>query len=357
MNGLGDLFKNKLFLQYLSGAGSAISQGKPVGAALDQVTQQAISAGNYNTLMQKLLAAENPNATSASTPGPSDSGSNKHIEAMLNSLSAGGTVKIHPKGIDISTPMEGITGQQNAEGSQTASVPATTSTAAPVPATQTTSQGQPQQNNASDLINVLSGLSKSDLAGLSPALISSALGGSLATTNAINPPREKPKDTTLIKNYNAAKDQGFKGSIVDFRNAIETTHMKDYKAAVKAGYEGSFNTWLTDMTKAGAINLGDLTKKLETTADVKTEKYFTSPTGLNKDTKKYLSSDDVQFGLAKLTDPTEKKKYISGEAEKYIKSTIAAAGGQIQSARLDGTTFVWSVKWPNGKVSEVRYAN
>lgn len=54
-NGLSDLFQNKLFLQYLASAGGAISAGQPVGPALNQVTQQSITAQNFSKLLAKVL--------------------------------------------------------------------------------------------------------------------------------------------------------------------------------------------------------------------------------------------------------------------------------------------------------------
>ena len=62
--GLGGIFSNKLFLQYLSGVGSALNEGKPVGPALNQITVQNIAAQNkaklnqtYMNMMRKLLAS------------------------------------------------------------------------------------------------------------------------------------------------------------------------------------------------------------------------------------------------------------------------------------------------------------
>ena len=50
-----ELFNNPLFLQYLSGAGSAISQGQPISAGLDPITQSTISAQNQHKLIQNFL--------------------------------------------------------------------------------------------------------------------------------------------------------------------------------------------------------------------------------------------------------------------------------------------------------------
>ena len=56
-----NLLENKLLLQYLSGAGAALSQGKPIGPALNDVTQQNIKSQNYIGLLKKILGdAANP---------------------------------------------------------------------------------------------------------------------------------------------------------------------------------------------------------------------------------------------------------------------------------------------------------
>ena len=49
-----------LLMQYLGNAGAAMSEGKPVGSALNQVTQQSISSQNYMKLLQKMLGGEVP---------------------------------------------------------------------------------------------------------------------------------------------------------------------------------------------------------------------------------------------------------------------------------------------------------
>ncbi len=63
-----NLLKNKLLLQYLSGAGSALSSGQPVAPALDQISQQNISSQNYAKLLQGILKdAASPDSTSKVT--------------------------------------------------------------------------------------------------------------------------------------------------------------------------------------------------------------------------------------------------------------------------------------------------
>ena len=76
----------------------------------------------------------------------------------------------------------------------------------------------------------------------------------------------KEDQTPAIKNYQYAQKQGFTGSFVEFQDMAKTGHKKDYDEAVKGGYKGPFHTWMLDMAKAGAINIGDLlTKESELT--------------------------------------------------------------------------------------------
>jgi hypothetical protein len=60
MGGLANLLQNKLFLQYLSSAGGALSKGDPAGGALDAVTQQNISSQNFAKLLAKMLSGNVP---------------------------------------------------------------------------------------------------------------------------------------------------------------------------------------------------------------------------------------------------------------------------------------------------------
>lgn len=62
-----NLLQNRLFLQYLSGAGGALSSGQPVGATLDAITQQNIAAQSkaklnerYMKIMKQMMGGEIP---------------------------------------------------------------------------------------------------------------------------------------------------------------------------------------------------------------------------------------------------------------------------------------------------------
>jgi len=147
------------------------------------------------------------------------------------------------------------------------------------------------------------GVSSADLVGLTPENISQALQLKFAGEEV---ERKKLSDvldiaykqkvlgakdtrTSDIKNYEYARQQGFKGSFEDFQNIAETTHKKDYDEAVKSGYKGTFNDWMLEMAKAGAINFGEIAER-------------EIGKGLGKGQAKVMSPDfaqDVREGLAK----------------------------------------------------------
>ena len=166
----------------------------------------------------------------------------------------------------------------------------------------------------------------------------------------------KDERTNAIKNYEYAQSKGYKGSFESFQDVSKTSHQKDYAQAKAEGYEGDFNTWMLEMTKAGAINLGDVVAKREATADVDTKKYFTDPKGLVTDVDKYVNTEEVQRKLFAL-DPKLREIETIRSKEKYVTDKITGSGGEIIGQRLEGRTFVWTVKWPDGKITEVKYAN
>ena len=64
-NGMSDLLQNKLFLQYLAGAGQDIGSGNAIGTNVNAVTNQAITAQNFSKLLAQLMA----DANDSTTPG------------------------------------------------------------------------------------------------------------------------------------------------------------------------------------------------------------------------------------------------------------------------------------------------
>lgn len=164
--------------------------------------------------------------------------------------------------------------------------------------------------------------------------------------------------SALIKDYEyAVKNQGYEGSLIDFKNEGETTHQKEYKEAVKGGYGGSFNDWLVAMRKAGATNIDLSTKLAETKAKAELggQLYFEDPKWTKDvDTKVDAFNKDQAWLIEEKDRPLATAKVKI----RAIEEKIIAGGGQVQGVNWgeDGKTMIWKVKWPSGDVKEIRYA-
>ena len=241
----------------------------------------------------------------------------------------------------------------------------------------------PLAKDLMSLLNPSSGpaISAGDLAGLTPQDIASAIGigqqqdqmGQESINSLINnlykgklmeqidasinaPPKDER--TAAVKNYEYAQKQGYKGNFADFQKDLKTSHIKDYEYAKNNGYEGTFDEWVREMAQAGAMNLGEFIKRKNVTEDIQAQKYFTDPKGLVADVDKYIASDTARRDLAQYEPGSREREIATVRAkENYIKGKITSSGGKIVDERLDGRTFVFKVKWPNGNTTEVRYAN
>lgn len=168
----------------------------------------------------------------------------------------------------------------------------------------------------------------------------------------------KDERTAAVKNYEYAQTKGYKGSFEQFQDAARTSQQKNYEQAKNEGYKGTFNEWLLSLAKAGAMNLGDLLEKERGKGEVKGQLYFTDPKGLVADVDKYVSSEEVQNNLFQYaSDPRKMEVETIRAKEKFIRRKITSSGGEIVDEKLDGRTFVFTVKWSDGTTSEVRYAN
>ena len=348
---LESLAGNKLLLQYLSAAGQDIGAGKPIGANVHAVTQQNIAAQNYSKLLKTLLAG------GGKVTADKDNITIKHPVNALGGGQTGGTA----------TP--------GAEG------PADRSLTAPtVPKeTDSTSALTNMLTGNLDTVNPsaspLGNISGADLAGLTPQDIGSALGLKLKTqeleqssiSNLLKRANEaerlkieaaKTHDTADIKNFEYAVKQGYTGTFDEFKNSTDTAGIKEYKLAVSQGYKGTIEQWKTDLAKASRtqINIGEKVEQAEAMADVKARKYFTDPEGLNKDVTKHVKDNEGTLFMSGMPGEPGRKKAEAQLAYDFIKGRIAS-NGKVTNEKLEGRTFVFTVQWNDGKVSEVRYAN
>jgi uncharacterized short protein YbdD (DUF466 family) len=119
-----------------------------------------------------------------------------------------------------------------------------------------------------------------------------------------------------------------------------------------------------ELRRAGApvVNVNEKTEVADAMQDVKDRRYFTEPKGgLIDDVNKHMSDREVQMKLAEHAPGSREHAIAASKIreefiEKKIKSVLGKEG-EIIGRRLDGRDFVWTVKWPGGKTSEVRYGN
>ena len=367
--GLSALLRNKLLLQYMSGMGEAMSAGQPIGPALNQITQQNIQSQNFMKLLPKMMKGEIPEGGSHQVTTDAE-GTKMTFKMPRNVL--GGTSEntaLAQEGAQLpgGSGTDWISMLNPPESSAISSADLAGLTPEHIlQALKFQFAGKEfEQKKMTDLVDMIykGALAKQAYAGVEQKQPVFTIPGTDITLNRDQYVKwyaaaNKDERTAAIKNYEYAQGKGYKGSFEQFQDASKTTHQKDYEQAKAGGYSGSFNQWMLDMAKAGAINLGDIVQRTEATKDISAKKYFTDPKGLSTDVDKYVASEEVQNQLfAYATDPKKREIETVRAKEKFITGKIAAAGGQIVDAKLDGRTFVFSIKWPDGTTSEVRYAN
>lgn len=167
------------------------------------------------------------------------------------------------------------------------------------------------------------------------------------------------KETTPneVKLYEYAQKQGFKGSIVDFKDSGMTDHMKEFKKVKDEGYKGDFNTWLIAQKKAGATNISLETKLAEKKAmsELSGQLYFNDPKW-TEDIHKQVAEFDkgLAWNLPEKDRPLARSKTIV----KAIEDKIVGGGGTIQGVAMDkdNKTMIWTVKWPSGDTKTIKQA-
>jgi len=290
------LLQNKLFLQYLAGLGADLSAAgadtskgfQPTN--VNAITQQNIQSQNMMKLLKTLLGPDGTKATFSNT------------------------------GINLTIPKESQMLSNILQGTGEGGV--WEGMAPPLGAPKIQPNQASMQGGGSTVVNPFVenqssfDISPSDLAGLTTQDISTVLGMKMkrdeniadsaykaklmenidSEIEARRPKFEIPgigavnasqymdwlrlnneKKPNEAKLYEYAIAQGFKGSFEDFENRTKTTHMKDYEAAVQGGYKGDFNTWLTQLAKAGAINLGAEIEKKKALGGVQSQLDVMSP--------------------------------------------------------------------------------
>ena len=370
--GLSSLLENKLFMQYLSGAGGAISAGQPAGPALNDITQKNITAQNFSKQQDRYM---------------------KILQGILSGegeVPEGAKMTRDAKGTKFEIPSTAL----SMDGGGGGEVAAGGGGVAPA--------GDPGAGINKELMSLinpsssqLGGSSASDLAGLTPQDISNALKGALSVealkqqtvtdavdmqlkqrqieslTPSITIPgtdikltndqylkwyKEADKDerTAAIKNFEYAKEKGFSGSFEQFQDNAKTTHKKDYDEAKSSGYKGTFNEWMLEMAKAGATTIGDITGREKAKGELEGQMYFKDPKWTD-DVDEHMEDKSVRQKLMNAEDPT---KAHASEKVTFIENRIMAGGGTIESIEWadDGKkVMIWTVKWPSGDTEKIRH--
>jgi hypothetical protein len=369
---VGNVLQNKLLLQYLSGIGNSMAEGKGIAPGANTVTQQNISAQNMMNMMRQLLGPDGSKAIFSNTgmnlTVPPDQVNNLFGSALGNSLGTDKRVGYSP---ELTTP---------------AQPPSATPTQVPV------------QGGGSSVANPFDGsgnsglnFSASALAGLSTQDIATALGMQMKQKEAI---ADRPYKDLLVDNlrseisarepkfeipgvgkvnatqyltweklnkenkpnevklYEYAVGQGFKGSFMDFKESA-TTHKKDYSEAVKGGYKGTFNNWLLEQAKAGRsiISLDAKLGEKKAMSELEGQLYFNDPKWVDDINKLAADFDKNQSWLIPEKDrPLAKARIVV----KGVKDKIEGGGGIIQDAIQSGSTMTWTVKWPSGDIKKIK---
>lgn len=355
-NGLSNLMQNKLFLQYLSGAGQDIASGQPISANVNQITQQNIAAQNYMKLLQRMLSGEVPEGGKVTMDS----------KGMKIDIPKGGETS--DSGKQLSLGVTGATGQNEASGLGPLML-----------------QGGLGFLNPST--SPLGDISGADLAGLTTQDISSALEGALGV--------EALRQKTIRDMLSAIPEQpdifpisvpGVGQVSTEQWKALPTSE-KEYAAYVHAAKQLGDEDIMTreefktidptnraqflrelmenpelakmekELREAGAtrISLGEKLAEKKAISELEGQLYFKDPDWID-DLNKHLSSEAVLDKLFTL-EPEDRNLAKAEETIKFIENKIKAGGGTIQDVKWaeDGTTMIWTVKWPSGDVETIRY--
>lgn len=345
--GLGSLFQNKLFLQYLAGAGADIAAGKGLGPSVNAITQQNIQSQNMMKLMKQLLGPDGSKATI------SNAGMNLTIPPDQVSKSLLGN--IDGVGFDPSNPAV-----------QTPVIPSAQVPAAPAAPVPTIGGGSAAPNPFAGSSNL--DFSASDLAGLTTQDISAALGMKMQQTGqaADNIYKSKlmenidseiaaraGKDTSpeQVKLYQYAQSQGYKGSYMDFKDSGVPSIFKEYD---KAMADPKFRAWLkeTNESKATRISLGEKLSEMKAKSGLSGQLYFDDPKWTDDIDKQVKAFDKDQAWLMPEGDRPLARNKLKARS---IRDKVLAGGGTILKAAVgkDGIE-TWTVKWPSGDTKDIK---
>ena len=372
-----NLLQNKMFLQYLAAAGQDIGSGNAIGTNVNQATQQNISAQNYMKILQKMLGGQVPE---------------------------GGKMVTDSKGMKLDIPHTALSGGFLTDDMSMTPDQSLAPAASPAPA----SQPKGGIDFTNPFASSQSEISPSDLAGLTTQDISGALSGamsveamkqkkvtdvadmmykqkmmsyydSLIDKNKAGEPLDQPFPIEVpgiggvsIRQWNAlTKDQQeYAGYVFKAKQLGDEDIMneREFKLLEPTERENFLRAAMDDpdlmraargLARSGAtrISLGEKLEEVKAKAGLKGQTYFKDPKWTN-DLDKHISSEDVQNELFQLEEGDVKDTKKAEYKVEFIENKITAGGGSVQDVKWDddGTTMIWTVKWPSGDVEEIRYA-
>ena len=378
---LNKMFQDKMFLSMLSGLGASLNPG---AAKLNDMNQGLITSSNFVKMLGKFLGGEDPVPGQKATITADDKGVKTSMHYPIGPFhSTGG-----------GQPSSGATGG-GAAPAQPASGPQSSNVPAPAPSRTAVAGISPFASGQFDF-------SMSDLAGLTPEMISTALNFGLKKeefehqtvmdmirasqgdrqmditenyytgllkgqdeTRAIQAAGtyldyltllNKDDRTELQKNFAAAKadkDNPFPGSFTDFVTlANDTGNWSDYQKYVTQETEAgrtamSYYKWLVDtsLARAGidpftkALKMADIDPRITLKDEPALQSLIKNSIGMREDIDTLLTKKLDQKGFAKI-----KAEITVG----VIENLIVQGGGKIINAEPseDGRTGTWTIQWP-----------
>lgn len=375
MEGLTNLLQNRLFLQYLSAAGSSMSEGKQIAPALNQVTQQNIAAQSYAKLLGRMLSGDVPQD---------------------------GKVVMDQKGLNLIIPKTHMP-KMNATGTSM-EMGATNDPDGQLNTQQNLIREQVLNPSSSQV-----GVSGSDLAGLSTADIANIVSGAVNVkefdrkkiTDQVDMfyklaqakkalegdplnqiyPIEVPgvgkvslrqwqslpdKQKQYAAYVNIAKQLG-DADVLPFDKFINEFDKTDREKFLRAAMaDPKLMTAAEELAKAGRTYI-DQSTKIDTAVKTATAKqkalnklkgqtYFSNPEWVD-DVGKHMSSEEVQ---QKIFDAGDKGARTAAEERiKYIQAKIKGGGGKIVNVKYskdDNRVMIWTIEWPDGSRETKEYA-
>jgi len=358
--GISELFQNKMFLQFLSGAGASIAGPDSFAAGVNQPVQQNIASQNFAGLLKKMLAGGGKMTLDKDTfslkgdskllQGPGNNEAGTSLGDMTEPLSiapTGGGVAGGSQDFlgDILNPSSSPLGDISA-ADLAGLTPQMISNALEL----RQAQEQIEDKRVSDVARTLTESRRTDI--LERQASTAERKADIAAFSALT----KDERTSARKNYDFAKTKeggSFKGTFVDYNEGL-VRERRLYDEAVASGMDSKdnpFHKWLLDLRKAGAtqISVGER-------LDIKAKKYFTDPKGLVADIGKHINSEDVQNQMFALGGDEKAQGRKRAELTAgFIESKITGAGGVVTSVNMDGRTRIWTVEWQDGSTSEVKH--